>query len=114
VTMGEGASQSVRSYLMWWGTRSEEGEASSMVMGKWCKPVKGREDSHPLTKGRRRGFANAKSITEERAFPERGNLVYTPGEFRRAKPPSPANLKYAAQEESSCDEKEGSGAANRL
>jgi len=55
--------------------------------------------SHPLTKGRSRGLAKARSMREGRAFPERGNLVYTPREFSRAKPPSAASSKYGVEEE---------------
>jgi len=81
------------------GARSGDGEASSMVIGTWSDLVEGREVSHPLKKGRSRGFANAKSIKEGRAFPERGNLVYTPGDLRRAKPPTAACSKYGVEEE---------------
>jgi len=64
-----------------------------MVMGTWSEPVEGREVSQPLPKSRSRGFAKARSMTEGRTFPQRGNLVYTPGEFSRPKPPSAANSK---------------------
>jgi len=73
------------------GARSGDGEASSIVMGTWSEPIEGREVSHPLMKGKSMGLANAKSITEGRALPERGNLVYMPGEFGWAKPPGTAN-----------------------
>jgi len=85
-----------------------------MVIGMWYEPVEGREDSQPLTKSRSRGLAKTRSITEGRAFPDRGNLVYTPGEFQRAKPPSAANSKYGPEEEISWDEKERSGSARGL
>jgi len=97
--IGESSSQSVWSHRRRGGAESEDGDASSMVMGMWSEPVEGREDSRPLTKGRSRGLAKARSITEGRAFPDRGNLVYTPGEFKRAKPPSAANSQYGAEEE---------------
>jgi len=89
--VGESSSQSVWSLLRRWGARSEDAGASRMVMGTWSEPVEGRGVSQLLMKGRSRGLAKARSTTEGRAFPERGNLVYTPGEFRRAKPPNAAN-----------------------
>jgi hypothetical protein len=67
-----------------------------------------------LTKGSKRGLAKDKSITEGRAFPARGNLVYTPGELSRSKPPSAANSKYGAEEEMSDGEKERSGSERGL
>jgi len=72
------------------------------------------EISHPLTKGRSRGLAKARLIMEGRAFPEWGNLVYTPGEFSMGKAPSTANSKYGAEEETSLDEKKRSGSARGL
>ena len=59
-------------------------------------------------------MAQARSIPDGRAFPERGNLVYTPGEFSRPQPSSAANSKYPAEEETSWDEKERSGSARGL
>jgi len=88
----ESSSQSVGSHLRGGGAGSKDGAASSMVMGTWFQPVEGTEVSQLLTKGSSRGLAKARSITEGRAFPERGNLVDTPGELRRAKPPSAANV----------------------
>jgi len=85
-----------------------------MVMGTWSKRVEGREVSHAFMKGRSRGLEKSRSITEGCALTERGNLVYTPGEFSRAKPPSAANSKYGAEEETSWDEKERSGSARGL
>ena len=76
--------------------------------------MKGREVSHLFTKGRSRGLSKPRSITEGRAFPERGNLMYTPGEFSRAKPPSAANLKSGVKEETSWDKNERSGSARAL
>jgi len=61
-----------------------------IVIGMWSDPVEGREASQLLTMGRRRGFAKARSITERRALPTRGNLVYSPGGLRRAKRDSAA------------------------
>ena len=97
LTRGESVSQSVWSNLWRGGARTGDGE-SSTVIGMWSEPVEGREGSHPLTKGRSRGLANTRSITEGRTFPERGNLVYTHGEFSRAKPLNSANSKYGAEE----------------
>ena len=112
--VGDSSSQSLWSHLRRGGVRSWDGDASCMVMETWFEPVEGREVSHPLTKGRSRGLAKARSIMEDRAFPERGNLVYMPGEFSSAKPPSAANSKYGAEEETSWDQKERSGSARGL
>ena len=90
---GNRFSESVNSYLRWGGASYRDGDASSMVMGTWSEPVERRKVSHPFTKGRTRGEPNARSITEGRAFPLRGNLVYTPGEWSKAKPPSAASSK---------------------
>jgi len=51
----------------------------------WWEPVEGSEASQLLTRGRRWGFAKARSMTEGRDLPSRGNLVYSPGGLRRAK-----------------------------
>jgi len=59
-------------------------------MGTWSEPVEGREASQLFTRGRRGGFAKARSMTEGRALPTKGNLVYSPGGFRRGKPDSAA------------------------
>jgi len=64
--------------------------ARVIVIGMWSEPVEGREASQLLTRERRGGFAKARSITEGRALPTRGNLVYSPGGVRRAKPASAA------------------------
>jgi len=68
-----------------------------MRIGTWSEPVEGREASHRLTKGRSRALVKARLMTEGHAFPERGNLVHTPGELRTAKPPSTANSKHEAE-----------------
>jgi len=107
----ESSSQSRWSDLRGRGAGYDHSYASSMVMGTWSVPVERREVSHPLTKGRSEGLANARSITEGHAFPERGNLMYTPWEFNRAKAPNAANSKYRADEETSWDEKWSSGSA---
>ena len=78
-------------------------------MGTWSEPVEGREVCQPFMKGRSRGLVKGRSITEGLAFPERGNLVYTPAELSRAKPPSAANSKYGAEEETSSDEMSAAG-----
>ena len=83
------------------GARSEDRDAGNIVMGTWSEPMEGRKVPQLLTKGRSRGLAKARSITEGRAFHERGDLVYMPGEFGRAKLPSAANSKYRAEEEAS-------------
>ena len=67
-----------------------EGVARVIVIGMWSEPVEGREASQLLIRGRREGFAKARSMTEGRAFPTRGNLVDSPGGLRRAKPDSAA------------------------
>jgi len=111
---GESYSQSEWSHLKRGGAGSEDGDASNMVIGTSSEADEGREVSQPLTKGTSTAFAKARSITEGRAFPERGNLVYTPGEFSRANPASAANSKYAAEEETSLEEKERSGSVRGL
>jgi len=75
------------------------------VIGTWSDPVEGREASQLFTRGRRRGFAKARSIPEGRAVPTRGNLVYSPGGLRRAKPDSAAFSKQEVEDEISLDEK---------
>jgi len=89
-TRGDSVSQSVWSHVRRGGGRVWDGESSSMVMGTWAEPVEGRDVSHPLTKGKSRGLAKARSMTEGRALPDKGYLVYTPGELSRAKPPNAA------------------------
>jgi len=59
-------------------------------MGTWSEPVEGRETSQLLTRGRRGGFAKARSMTDERALPTKGILVNFPRGFRRTKPDSAA------------------------
>jgi len=61
-----------------------------IVIGMWSEPVEGREDSQFLTRGRRWGFAKARSKTEGRDLPTRVNLVYSPVGLGRAKPDSAA------------------------
>jgi len=68
------------------GARDKTGGARLIVLGTWLEPVEGRETSHDLNNGGRRGFAKARSINEGQALPTKGNLVYSPGGLRRAKP----------------------------
>jgi len=68
-----------------------------MRIGTWSEPLEGREASHRLTNDGSRALAKARLMTEGRAFPERGNLVPTPGELRTAKPASTANSKHEAE-----------------
>jgi len=95
--IGESSSQSVRSHLRRGGAGSDDADASIILIATWSEPVEAREVSHPLMKGRSWGLAKGRSITDRRAFPERGNLVCPPGEFSRANPPSAANSKYGAE-----------------
>jgi len=67
-----------------------EGVARVIVIGMWSDPVEGRNASQLFTRGWRGAFANARSMTERRALPTRGNLGYSPGGLRRAKPDSAA------------------------
>jgi len=90
LTIGSSVSQSVSAHLGRGGFWLREGAARVIVIGMWSEPVKGREASQLLTRGRRGGLAKARSITEGRAFPTKGNLVYSPGGLRRAKPDSAA------------------------
>ena len=87
---GDSVSQSVSDHLGRLGVGIREGGARLIVIGTWSEPVEGRETSHDLNSGRRWGFAKARSITEGRALPTKGNLVYSPGGLRRAKPASAA------------------------
>ena len=64
--------------------------ARCIVIGTWSEPVEGREDSQLRTNSRRWGLSNTRSITKRWALPARGNLVYSPGGFRSAKPASAA------------------------
>jgi len=89
----QSSSQSVWSHMRCGGARSTDRAASSMVMGTWSEPGEGREVSAVFTKRRSRRLAKARSITEGRAFAVRGNLVYPPREFSRAKLPSAAYSK---------------------
>jgi len=76
-----------------------------IVIGMWSERVEGREASQLLTRGRRGGFAKARSKTEGRALPTRANLVYSPGGLRRAKPDSASFSKYRVDDEISFGEK---------
>jgi len=87
---GDSVSQSVSDHLGCLGLWIRVGGARLIVIGTWSEPVEGREASHDLNNGRRRGFAKARSITEGRALPTKGNLVYSPGGLRRVKPASAA------------------------
>jgi len=89
--IGESSSQSIRSLLRHGGVGSADGDATSILMGTWSEPVEGREVSQPVMKGRSTRLANARWIRDGRAFAERGNLVYTPREFSRGKPPTASN-----------------------
>ena len=85
---GESVSHSVSDHLGRLGLGIRVGWARLIVIGTWSEPVEGRETSHHLNNGRRRGFAKARSMTEGRALPTQGNLVYSPGGLRRPKPAS--------------------------
>jgi len=67
-----------------------EGAARVIVIGMWSEPVEGREASQLLIRRRREGFAKARSMTEGRALPTKGNLVYSPAGLWSAKPDSAA------------------------
>jgi len=98
-------SQSVSAHLGRGGFWFKEDVARVIVIGTWSDPVEGREASQLLTRGRRRGFAKGRPITEGRAVPTSGNLVYSPGGLRRAKPDSAAFSKSGVEDEISVDEK---------
>ena len=91
--IGSRVSQSVAADRGRGGFWFREAVVRVIVIGMWSDPVEGREASQLFTRGRRGGFENARSITEGRAFPTRGNLVYSLGGLRRAKPDSAAFLK---------------------
>jgi len=67
-------------------------------MGTGFELLEGRETSQPFTIGRRRGFAKDRSITEGQAFAPKGNLVYSQGGLRRARPASAAFSKDGDKE----------------
>jgi len=85
-----------------------------IVVGIWSKPIKRREASQLLTRGRRGAFAKERSITEGRAEPTKGNLVYSPGGFRRAKSDSAPFSKSGVEDEISRLEKWCSGSERGL
>jgi len=76
------------------------GWARFIVIGTLSELVEGRETSQPLPIGRRRGLAKERSITEGRAIPTKGNLVYSSGGLKRAKPASATFGKYGIKEPS--------------
>jgi len=88
--IGSRVSQSVSAQRGRGGFWFGDGAARVIVIGMWSESVEGREASQLLIMGRRGVFAKARSMTEGRAFPTRGNLVYSPGGLRRAKPDSAA------------------------
>jgi len=88
--VGPSVSQSVSAQRERGSFWCREGAVRVIVIGTWSEPVEGREASQLLIRGRRGGFAKARSMTEGRALPTKGNLVYSPGGLRRAKPDSAA------------------------
>jgi len=84
--IGSRVSQSVSAHRGRGGFWFRQGAARVIVIGMWSEPVEGMEASQLLTRARRVGFAKARSITKGRALPTKGNLVYSPGGLRRAKP----------------------------
>ena len=97
--------QSVSAYRGRGGFLFREGVARVIVIGIWSDPVEGREASQLLTRGRRGGFAKARSITEGGALHTRGNLGYSPGGLRSTKPDSATFLKWGVEDEISRGEK---------
>ena len=59
-------------------------------------------------------MAKDRSMTEGRALPTKGNLVYSPGWFRRAKPASAAFANYGVEETISRGENDRSGSERGL
>ena len=101
LTMGSRVCQSVSAQRGLGGCWFGNGVVRVIVIGMWSEPVEGREASHLLTRGRRERFAKARSLTEERALSAKGNLVYSPGGFMRAKPDCAAFSKEGVEEETS-------------
>jgi len=83
--IGVNVSQFMSLQLGRFGHGTRLGGERLIVIGTWSEPVEEREASHPLNIGRRRGLAKDRSITEGRAHPTKGNLVYYPWGLRRAK-----------------------------
>jgi len=61
---GSRMSQSVSAQRGCGGFWFREGAARVIVIGMWSEPVEGRDASQHLTRGRRGGFAKARSMTE--------------------------------------------------
>jgi len=64
--IGSRASQSVSAHRGRGGFWFREGAARVIVIGMWSEPAEGRDASQLLTRGRRWGFAKARSMTKER------------------------------------------------
>ena len=62
------------------------GVAKDTKTGTWSDPVDSSVVSHLVRKGERELEAKARSRTAGLPIPLRGNLVYTPGVFNKAKP----------------------------
>ena len=59
-------------------------------IGRWSKPVEGRETSHEETKGASGVLEKDRSRTEGRVDRSKGNLVWIPGVLTSVKPKSKA------------------------
>jgi len=105
VMTGSRISQSLSAHRGRGGFWFREGEARVIVIGMWSDPVEGRDASQLFTRVRSSGFAKARSMTKGRALPTRGNLVYSLGGLRRAKPDSAAFSKYGVEDVISRGEK---------
>ena len=111
---GVRVSQTVSDHRGCLGRGTRVGGARTIVISTWSEPVERREPFQPPTMGRTWGFAKDRSITEGRALPGRGNLVYSPGGLRRAKPASAAFSKYGVEDNISRGESDCSGSERPL
>jgi hypothetical protein len=73
--------------------------------------VEGRGVSQEATSGARDGDAKERSKTEGRVSVSKGNLVYTPGVFKREKGSSEAVSKYVEEVLNSLSDRARSGSA---
>jgi len=96
--IGKSRSQSVSDHRCPFGLGIRLGERRSIVIAVWSEPVEGRETSQFFTNSRRREFPKNRSMTEGRAFPTKGNQVYSPGGLRWVKPPCTAFSKCGYEE----------------
>jgi len=75
--IGVRVSQSVSAHLGRSGLWFREAGVSIIVVGILLEAVEGREASRLLTIGSRRGLPKGRTMTDGRALPTKGNIVYS-------------------------------------